>query len=111
MEDWKLSYNERNLTNYTKFGVKNGSVKPQRLSLHSGGGGLPTTRLGQSFFNRRMHLQSPITSEMERFFRNIDNKMPQAGSHLESDTAQESITSPPLDEQKRIHNVENRRRF
>ena len=54
VEDWKLSYNECNLTNYTKFGVKRGSMKSQNKRLSSQG--MPTTRLGQTFFNRRMHL-------------------------------------------------------
>ena len=64
LKDWKLSFNEASLTNYTRFGANDRSVKTTRHSL----GQQPHGRLGQTFFNKRLHLQSPMTNEMERFF-------------------------------------------
>ena len=69
LKDWKLSFNEANLTNYTRFGANDRSMKTQRHSL----GQQPQGRLGQTFFNKRLHLQSPMTNEMERFFSNMRN--------------------------------------
>mmetsp|Transcript_14147 Transcript_14147/g.19248 ORF Transcript_14147/g.19248 Transcript_14147/m.19248 type:complete len:80 (-) Transcript_14147:795-1034(-) len=66
LKDWKLSFNEANLTNYTRFGANNRSVKTQRNSV-----AIPGGRLGQAFFNKRQNLQSPMTTEMERFFSKI----------------------------------------
>ena len=65
LKDWHLSFNEANITNYTRFGVKSKqskSISGGTSGMNNPGGINPT--FAQSFFHKRLLLKSAFGSDL-----------------------------------------------